>query len=73
MNAIMMCAKYVRLLAEGIKAWVFSFVDPNMFPDIDRFLYELCARTLIMTYCDLWPSLRAVSSPKFLRASLPSP
>jgi hypothetical protein len=52
-DAIMMCAKYVRLLAEGSKAYIMDFLDSSMFPDTGRLHYELCARTLIMAYCDL--------------------
>jgi hypothetical protein len=52
-GAILMCAMYVRLLAEGSKACIMCFLDPSMFPDIERFLYEFCARTLIMVYYDL--------------------
>jgi hypothetical protein len=52
-HTIMMCAKRVRWLAEGMKPYIMHYLNTDSFPNIKRFLYESCARISILAYCDL--------------------
>jgi hypothetical protein len=53
-NGIMQCAPTLRKLAEGMKPYVMQHLDPSVFPEIERFLYELCTRIVIMAYTELY-------------------
>lgn len=46
-------APTLRKLAESMKPYVMQYLDPSTFPDIERFLYKLSARILIVAYNDL--------------------
>lgn len=50
---IMRSAPTVRKLAAVMKPYVTQYLDLNTFPDIERFLYELSARILVVAYLDL--------------------
>jgi hypothetical protein len=54
---ILQSAPTVRKLAEVMKPHVMLYLDLGTFPDIERFLYELDARILIVAYDDLQTSM----------------
>lgn len=43
----------MRKLAESMMPYVIHYLNSSIFPDIERFLYELSARIVIMAYIDL--------------------
>jgi len=49
----MLSAPTVRKLAESMMPYVIHYLNSSIFPDIERFLYELSARIVIMAYIDL--------------------
>lgn len=50
--AMLRCARFVRRLVRGSRANVMYYMDECAFPDMDRFLHELCARALLTAYFD---------------------
>lgn len=52
-SEIMRSAPTVRKLAKSMMPYIMQYLDPSIFPDIERFLYELGARILIVAYNDL--------------------
>lgn len=55
-DAMLACAGAVRSLEHCIESHILKFLDPRMFPNVIRYLFEVCARTLITAYCDLMES-----------------
>ena len=51
-GVILRCARYVRRLVRDSRASITSYSDECAFPDMDRFLRELCARALLTAYDD---------------------
>jgi hypothetical protein len=49
---IMHCARFVRRLVRESRANITYYLDECAFPDMDRFLHELCARALLTAYYD---------------------
>lgn len=49
---IMRCARFVRRLVRESRANITYYLDECAFPDMDRFLHELCVRALLTAYYD---------------------
>ena len=50
--AMIRCDKYVRYLVHKSRANIMYYYDECAFPDMDRFLHELCTRALLTAYYD---------------------